>query len=63
MFLPHDHGGLGVNKVILRILHHKNHFLVKMLNHNVKEFSFIATGSLKLDMKKRDVTFLASKEE
>ena len=33
-------------------------FLVKMLNHDVEKFSFIARESLKLDMKKRNVTFV-----
>ena len=34
-----------------------------MLKHDVEKFSFIARESLKLDMKKRNVTFLAFKEE
>ena len=29
-----------------------------MLNHDNESFSFIARGSLKLDMKKRNVTFV-----
>ena len=58
IFRPRDHGGLGVKK--LSFVHYTTRiaFLVKMLNHDVEKFPFIARESLKLDMKKRNVTFV-----
>ena len=56
IFLPRDHGGLGVKKLSF-VYYTRIAFLLKMLNHDVEKFSFIAIESLKLDMKKRNVTF------
>ena len=58
IFLPRDHGGLGVKKLSFVYYPTRIAFLVKMLNHDVETFSFIARESLKLDMKKRNVTFV-----
>ena len=58
IFLPRDHGGLGVKKLSVVYYTTRIAFLVKMLNHDVEKFSFIARESLKLDMKKRNVTFV-----
>ena len=53
IFLPRDHGGLGVKKLYFVYCTTGIVFLAKMLNHNVEKFSFIARESLKLDMKKK----------
>ena len=58
IFLPHDHGGLGVKKLSFVYYTTRIAFLVKMLNHDVEKFSFIARKSSKLDMKKRKATFV-----
>ena len=58
IFLPRDHEGLGVKKLSFVYYTTRIAFLVKMLNHDVEKFSFIARESLKLDMKKRNVTFV-----
>ena len=58
IFLPSDHEGLGVKKLSFIYYTTRIAFLVKMLNHDVEKFSFIARESLKLDMKKRNVTFV-----
>ena len=58
IFFPRDHGGLGVKKLSFVYYTTRIPFLVKMLNHDVEKFSFIARESLKLDMKKRNVTFV-----
>ena len=52
IFLPHDHGGLGVKKLSFVYYTTVIAFLAKMLNH-VEKFSVIARESLKLDMKKK----------
>ena len=58
IFLPRDHGSLEVKKLSFVYYTTRIAFLVKMLNHDVEKFSFIARESLKLDMKKRNVTFV-----
>ena len=58
IFLPGDHWGLGVKKLSLVYYTTKIAFLVKMLNHDVEKFSFIARESLKLNMKKRNITLI-----
>ena len=58
IFLPRDHGGLGVKKISFVYYTTRIAFLVKILNHVVEKFSFIVRESLKLDMKKRNVTFV-----
>ena len=62
IFLPRDHGGLGVKKLSFVYYTTRIAFLVKMLNHDVRRFSFIARESLKFDMKKRNVTFVGPQE-
>ena len=59
MFLPCNHGGLGVKQLSFVYYSTRIAFLVKILNHDVEKFSFIARESLELDMKKRNVTFVA----
>ena len=58
MFLPCDHAGLRVKKLSFVYYTTRIAFLVKMLNHDVEKFSFIARKSLKLGIKKRNVTFV-----
>ena len=64
MFLPRDHEEFGAKKLSFVYCTTRIAFLVKMLNHDVEIFSFIARQSLKLDMKKRKyLLLLAFKEE
>ena len=56
-FLPSVYGGLRVKKLSFIYYTIKIAFLVKMLNHDVENLLFIARESLKLDMKKINVTF------
>ena len=63
IFLPSDHEGLGVKKLSFVYYTTRIAFLVKMLNHDVEKFSFIARESLKLDMKKKTLHLLALKGE
>ena len=58
IFLPREHVGLGIKKLSFIYYTTRIAFLVKMLNHDVGNFMFIARESLKLDMKKRNVTFV-----
>ena len=58
IFVPRDHGGLGVKKLSFALYTTRIAFLVKMLNHDIAKFSFIARESLKLDIKKRNFTFV-----
>ena len=51
MFLPRDHRGLRVKKLSFVYYTTRITLLVKMLNHDVEKFLFIARESLKLDMK------------
>ena len=47
MFLPRDYGALGVKKLSFVYYTTRIAFFVKMLNHDVEKFSFVATKSLK----------------
>ena len=58
IFFPRDHLGLGVKKLSFVYYTTSIAFLVKILNHVVKKFSLIARESLKLYMKKKNVTFV-----
>lgn len=58
ILLLHEHGGLAVKKLSFVYYNTRIDFLVKMLNHDVEEFSFIARESLKFDVKNRNVTFV-----
>ena len=55
MFLPRNHGRLGVKK--LSFVYYTRRIAFQMLNHNVEKCSVIARESMKLDMKKRKVSF------
>ena len=57
MFLPRNHGGLGVKKLSFVYYTTRIAFLVKTLNHDFEKFSFIARESMKVDMKKRKESF------
>ena len=57
MFLPRNHGGLGVKKLSLVYYTKRISFLLKILNNDVENFSSIARESMKLDIKKRKVSF------
>ena len=57
IFLPREHGGLGIKKISTVYYTTRISFMVNMLNHNVDKFRFIARESLILDMKKRGVGF------
>ena len=63
IFLPRDHGSLEVKKLSFVYYTTRIAFLVKMINHDVEKFSFIARGSLKLDMKKETLHLLVVKGE
>ena len=58
IFLPLDHGGIKVRKLSFVYYTTRIAFLVKMLNHDVEKFSFVARESVRLDMQKRSVTFV-----
>ena len=55
IFLPREIGGLGLKKVSDVYITTRVAFLLKMLNHPVEHFKYIARTSLALDMKKRGV--------
>ena len=55
IFLPREHGGLGVKRVSDVYRSTRVAFLIKMLNHPQLQFKNIARQSLNLDMKKRKV--------
>ena len=56
IYLPRTNGGLGVKKLSHTYYITRISFLIKMLNHD-EMFSELARNSLRLDMKKRGVSF------
>ena len=55
IFLPRDNGGLGIKRISDIYYTTRLSFLIKMLNHHIKDFRHIARKSFELDMKKRGV--------
>ena len=55
VFLPLEHGGIGVKRVSDVYRSTRVAFLIKILNHPQLQFKNIARKSLKLDMEKRKV--------
>ena len=55
VFLPREHGGIGVKRVSDVYRSTRVAFLIKMLNHPQLQFRNIARQSLNLDMEKRKV--------
>ena len=55
VYLPREHGGIGVKRVSNVYRTTRLAFLVKMLNHDVPQFRNMAHESLRLDMAKRGV--------
>eukprot|EP00795_Rhopilema_esculentum_P017880 gene17880-biopygen1733 len=55
IFLPREHGGIGVKRVSDVYRSTRVAFLIKMLNHPQLQFKNIARQSLNLDMEKRKV--------
>ena len=55
IYLPREKGGLGVKKFSDVYYVSRISFLLKMLNHEVLDFRYLARQSLKLDMAKRGV--------
>ena len=55
VFLPREHGGIGVKRVSDVYRSTRVAFLIKMLNHPQLQFKNIARKSLNLDMEKRKV--------
>lgn len=55
VFLPREHGGIGVKRVSDVYRSTRIAFLIKMLNHPQLQFKNIARQSLNLDMEKRKV--------
>ena len=60
IFFPREHGGLGIKKISNIYYTTRIAYLVKMLNHNVDKFKFIARRSVKLAMKRRKVSLTDS---
>ena len=55
IFIPRLNGGLGIKRISNVYYTTRLSFLIKMLNHSVENFRFIARESLKMDMLKRGV--------
>ena len=55
IYLPRDDGGIGIKKISDVYYSTRISFLIKMLNHNIPDFKYVARQSLKLDMAKRGV--------
>ena len=55
LYLPCEMGGLGLKKISDIYITTRIAFLLKMLNHEIEHFRFIARTSLSRDMKKRGV--------
>ena len=55
IYLPREEGGIGVKKISDVYYITRISFLVKMLNHEVLDFQYVARESLKRDMGKRGV--------
>ena len=55
IYLPRDHGGIGIKRVSDVYRTTRLAFLVKMLNYSVEQFRNAARESLILDKKKRKV--------
>ena len=55
IYLPREHGGIGIKRVSAVYRTTRIAFLVKMLNHGEHQFRNIARQSLRLDMIKRGV--------
>ena len=53
IYLPREHGAIGVKRISDVYRSTKLAFLIKMLNHDVTLFKEVARHSLKLDMEKR----------
>ena len=55
IYLPREHGGIGVKRISDVYRSIRLAFLIEMLNHDVTQFKEVARYSLKLDMEKRRV--------
>ena len=55
IYLPRKLRGIGIKRISNVYRTTRLAFLIKMLNHPVQSFSYVARESLKLDMKKRNV--------
>ena len=55
VYVPRDVGGIGIKKISDTYYTTRISFLLKMLNHDVIDFKYVARESLKLDMAKRGV--------
>ena len=56
VYLPSEHGGIGVKRISDVYRSTRLAFLIKMLNHDATHFKEVARHSLKVDMEKRDVS-------
>ena len=62
IYLPCEHGSIGVKRISDVYRSTRLAFLIKMLNHDVTQFNEVARYSLKLDMEKRGVPTTQERE-
>ena len=62
IYLPYEHGSIGVKHILDVYRSTRLAFLIKMLNHDFTQFNEVARYSLKLDMEKRGVPTTQQRE-